>query len=121
MKPPIKVRNVTRNVDLVVHGRMADTFWTRLRGLIGRKALPPGEGLVIRPCKGVHMWFMRFPIDVLYVGEDDRIVDVDEDLRPWTIGRPRRNSRYVVELPAGTVRRTGTRVGDRIRILPAEP
>ncbi len=120
MKGSIRVRNVTRDVDLVTRGWMADTFWTRLRGLIGRRGLKPGEGLVIRPCKGVHMWFMRFPIDVLYVGADDRVLDIDEDLRPWAIGRLRRASRYVVELPAGTVHKTGTRVGDKIQVIPPE-
>ncbi len=108
----VRVHNSTRGVDLATRARVAETFWTRLRGLIGRASLEPGEGLVILPCKGVHMWFMRFPIDVLYVGADDTVVDVDEELAPWRLGRPRARSRYVVELPAGTVRATGTRVGD---------
>lgn len=114
MRRTVHVRNTTRQTDIAHHARVADTFWTRLRGLIGREPLAPGEGLVIVPCKGVHMWFMRFPIDVIYVGEGDRVVDVDENLQPWAIGRPRRESRYVIEVPAGMVAATGTRPGDRL-------
>ncbi len=116
MTGTVRVRNTTRHTVIAREARVANTFWTRLRGLIGRKYLAPGEGLVIVPCKGVHMWFMRFPIDVIYVGEGDRVVDVDENLRPWAIGRPRRESRYVVEVPAGTVAATGTRPGDRLAL-----
>jgi len=112
----IRVHNVTRNVDLITAGQMADTFWPRLKGLIGRKALAQGEGLVIRPSKGVHMWFMRFPIDVIYVNEQDEVVDLDEHLQPWQIGKPRSSARYVIEVPAGTVKRTGTQRGDRLRL-----
>jgi len=114
----VRVRNLTRGVDIVTRGQVANTFWTRLRGLIGRQALAPGEGLVIIPCKGVHMGFMRFPIDVIYVDKHNRVVDVDEHLRPWTIGRPRARSRYVIEVPAGTVTVTGTTVGDELAIIP---
>ncbi len=113
----IRVYNRTRQKDIVTQGKVADTFWTRLRGLIGRKGLAPGEGLLIVPCKGVHMGFMRFPIDVIYVGEGDRVIDVDVDLRPWAIGRPRRASRYVIEVPAGTVAATGTQPGDALEVI----
>ncbi len=116
----VRVHNLSRGVDLATRARVAKTFLTRLRGLIGRKSLPRGEGLVISPCRGVHMWFMRFPIDVVYVGEGDVVVDVDEHLAPWRIGRPRARARYVIELPAGTVQATGTRPGDQVRLLPNE-
>ncbi len=116
----VEVWNTTRNVALATRAHVADTFFTRLRGLIGRKGLNPGEGLVIIPCKGVHMWFMRFPIDVIYINAQGEVVDVDEHLRPWAIGRPRRTSRLVVELPAGTIAATGTQPGDRVELRPRE-
>lgn len=118
MRRRVRVRNVTRNVDLVSDGEMADRFWLRLKGLIGRRGLAPGEGLIIKPSKGVHMWFMRFPIDVVYVGEAERVIDVDEFLRPWRIGRPRPAARYVIEVPAGTISATGTRPGDQLEVIP---
>ncbi len=109
-----RVENATKQTVLATKARIADTFWTRLKGLIGQRGLDPGEGLVIVPCKGVHMWFMRFPIDVVYVDKYGNVVDVDENLRPWSIGRPRPSSRFVVELPVGTVAKTATEPGDRI-------
>ncbi len=109
-----RVENATRGTALATRARIADTFWARLKGLIGKRDLARGEGLVIVPCKGVHMWFMRFPIDVVYVDKEGKVIDVDENLPPWAVGRPRPSSHFVVELPAGTVAETSTRPGDRI-------
>ncbi len=113
----VRVHNVTRGRDLATRAQVAASFWTRLRGLIGRPHLAPGEGLVLIPSRGVHMWFMRFPIDVVYVDREGRVVDVDEHLAPWRIGRPRPRAHFVVELPAGTVAATGTRPGDQVILL----
>ena len=120
MAGKVRVYNASKGTDIVTEGDVADRFWSRLKGLIGRTSLAPGQGLLIRPSKGVHMWFMRFPIDVIYVGEGDRVVDVDENMRPWAIGRPRAAARYVIEVPAGTVAATHTRPGDQLEIVPVE-
>ena len=112
----VQVCNVTRDVLLVIHGRVADNPWTRLRGLIGVGHLPEGDGLLIKPCKGVHCMFMSIPIDVVYVSRDDRVVGVDEQMAPWRMGRLYRQSRYVLELPAGTIARSGTQVGDALQV-----
>ncbi len=108
----IRVRNITRETYLITRGRLADTFLSRLLGLMGRRSLAPGEGLVIVPSKGVHTWWMRFPIDVVYVDAAWRVIDIDEDLRPWRFGRIRGKAHAVIEVPAGTVASTRTRVGD---------
>jgi hypothetical protein len=112
----LRVNNVTKNSTLVDKGRVANNHWTRLKGLIGVKSLPPGDGLLIAPCRGVHCLFMSVAIDVLYVDGGDRVVAVDANMQPNTIGRPRSASRYVIELPAGTAARTGTQVGDQLRV-----
>ncbi len=117
----IRVHNVTRGRDIVTRGTVADTFWKRLLGLIGRKALAPGEGLLIRPSKGIHTWWMRFPIDVIYLDATYRVVDVDENVLPWRFGRPRRAASMVLEVPAGTVAATGTCVGDLLRVEISQP
>ena len=112
----IRVENLTRGQTLVTAGRVADTFWTRLRGLMGSKSLAPGEGLLVVPCKSVHTHFMRFPIDVLYVNAAQEVVGIDRGLSPWRFGWPRSDARFVIELPAGTVSATGTQIGDQLRV-----
>ena len=82
-----------------------------------RESLPPGAGLVIDPCKSIHMFFMRFPIDVLYLDREDRVVRIQEGLKPWRVGPLHtKGARYVIELPEGTIGRTGTQVGDCVRV-----
>lgn len=112
----LHVENATRGTVLMDKGRLAANPWTRLRGLIGVRALDDGEGLLIRPCKGVHCMFMSIPIDVIYVDENDQVVDLDPHMKPWAVGRPRRRSRYVIELPAGAIARTHTAIGDQLRV-----
>ena len=111
---PIRVENVTRGAPVVVSGRVASTFWSRFRGLMGVASLALGAGLVIKPCSSIHTHFMRIPIDVLYVNQDHVIAGIDRNLRPWRIGRFYKKVHYVVELPAGGA--AGCQVGDRLQI-----
>ena len=110
------VKNLTRDTVLVEHGRVANNAWTRLRGLIGVRHLAPGDGLAIIPCRGVHCMFMSIPIDVLYVDKRDRVVGMDRDLKPWRFGSFYKGAHYVIELPAGTIARTATEVGDQLLV-----
>lgn len=110
----MRAYNVTQNCTLIERGEVADSVWTRLRGLIGHRPLEEGEGLMITPCNSVHTFFMRFPIDVVYVTAGGEVVGLAERLSPFRIGPIVRRARFVLELPAGTVARTGTRLGDRI-------
>jgi uncharacterized protein len=112
----VRVENVTRGKTVVNNGRVANSPWTRFRGLIGHPPLAEGEGLLIVPCSSIHTHFMGFPIDVLYVNAEQEVVGVDRDLKPWRFGRFYRRVRYVIELPAGTAAATGTEVGDRIEV-----
>src|SRR4051812_15578721 len=112
----LAVQNETRNVSLVSKGHLANNFWTRLRGLVGVKELPAGDGLLIQPCNQIHCMFMSIAIDVLYIGRDDRVLAVDVAMRPWAMGRLIRGGKSVLELPAGTIAATGTQVGDQLQI-----
>ena len=109
---------VAKNVDTgaIVASRVgvAATRLARAVGLLTRSGLEPGEGLWIRPSRGVHTWGMRFVIDV--VALDDRGVVIDEvaDLKPWRIRLPKAGTAGVLELPAGTLARCGTTLGHRI-------
>jgi uncharacterized membrane protein (UPF0127 family) len=113
-KRQLVVTNVTRGQVLVRAGRKAGTHWSRLRGLIGSDPLGPGEGLLIAPGGQIHTHFMSFPIDALYLDRDLCVVGMDCDLRPWRLGRAYRGARYTLELPAGTLAASGTRLGDEI-------
>jgi len=114
----IRVINTTRQTLLAERADFADSILTRAIGLLGRAGLPPGGGLVIDPCTSIHMFFMRFAIDALYVAQDGVVLRVVPHLRPWRLGPIILRARYVVELPAGTAARTGTQPGDILRVEP---
>jgi uncharacterized protein len=107
-------------VSVSGHVRSATSFWARFRGLMGAAALDPDAGLFL-PVNSIHMLFMRFPIDALFVDSPDpdgqrRVVSIHADLPAWRgLVMPVRGATGVLELPVGTVERTGLRVGDRIR------
>ena len=110
----LQIENTTRGTTIVSHGRVADSYFPRLWGLMGAAALAPGEGLLIVPCNSIHTQFMRFPIDVLYVSRDLEVVHIDAHMAPWRFGRIHREAHFVIELPAGTAAATNTEVGDRL-------
>ena len=97
---------------------IADTALTRMRGLLGRPPLQPGEGLLLRPASAIHTWFMRFPIDALFLNRDLVVTAVAEDVAPWRM-RARRRSRSVLELASGETQRLGIRSGERLQLADA--
>ena len=112
----MRALNRQRKTEIATRVEKADTFWTRLRGLSGRSGLASGEGLWIIPCRGVHTHGMAFPIDVLFLDGDRHVVGVEENLCPGRFAPIRWKAKTVLELPAGTVRRTCTQMGDQIEI-----
>jgi uncharacterized membrane protein (UPF0127 family) len=110
--------NQTRQVYLADRLALAQTHWTRLRGLLGtsQNDFGNGRGLWIRPCRGIHTLAMAFPIDVVYLDRAGQVVHVEHDLRPWRFSPVRLQATSVLELPSGTVFRTGTALGDKIEI-----
>ena len=115
----MRVRNETRATVLAEQCRVARSLRDRTVGLLGRSSLPAGEGLWIERSPSIHMFFMRFAIDAVFVDASGRVVRVVEDLRPWRIVGWAGGARDCLELPAGTVRRTGTMVGDQLVLEPA--
>jgi len=99
--------------ERVVHAR---SWWARARGLLGRKAMQSGEALLIEPCSGVHTFGMAFPIDVVFLSSDWTVLHLVHAMRPWRISRYLSKARSVLELPAGTLERTQTAVGDRLHL-----
>lgn len=90
---------------------LADSPWLRMKGLLGRRELPAGEGILLRPASSIHMLFMRFPIDAVFCDRDLVVLGVERELRPWRVAA-RRGARAVVELPAGAA--AGVERGDRL-------
>lgn len=112
----VTVRNRTRDAVLGRRVREARSFLSRGRGLMLAPGLEPGEGLLIDPCSSIHTFFMRFPIDVLYVDRSSTIVRADRSMKPWRIGPLFTGSKWVVELPPGTIESTGTQTGDELTL-----
>ena len=94
---------------------VADTPLRRLKGLLGRKGLASGEGILLYPASSIHTWFMRFPIDAVFVDRELSVVGISADVAPWHL-TGRRRARAVLELPAGECRRRGIEIGDRLRV-----
>ena len=92
------------------HCLLAETALTRMRGLLGRSGLSAGEGMLLRPAASIHMAFMRFPIDAVFLDREDRVVKVVAELRPWRAAGCR-GARSVLELPAGEAARRAIRPG----------
>lgn len=92
---------------------LAENLLTRLKGLIGKQHLSPGQGLLIRPCKGIHTFFMRFPIDVVFLDKKNIVIACIRKLPPNRISAIYRKAHSVLELPPGTLD-SATEIGDRI-------
>lgn len=107
-------RNATRNVVLSDRTRIADTMVTRFVGLLSSKGLGAGEGLWIEPCNSIHTWFMRFTIDALFLDKQGNVVKIASRMKPWKLTKIAFKARGVLELPEGTIEKTGTQVGDLV-------
>jgi uncharacterized protein len=141
MAQPLRARNLTRSTEVATRLEVADGLWGRFMGLMGRPGLEPGTGLWLTG-NGIHMMFMRFPIDAVFVGAPEggaaadwaeaggavaggaggrRVLSVHRHLRPWTGIVPLvRGASGVLELPVGSIERSGTAVGDEILLEAAE-
>lgn len=97
---------------------VADSFWPRFRGLLGRPGMEVGEGLLISPCSSIHCFGMKFAIDAIFLDKDYRVVSVHPDLKPRAMASNRK-ARYVLELKAGEATRHNIQVGEQLRIEPS--
>jgi uncharacterized protein len=92
---------------------VADSPVSRLKGLLGRSELRPGEGLLLRPASAIHTCFMRFPIDAVFLDREWRVVGIRDDVRPWRTAASR-GAKAVLELPSGESARRGLSLGDQL-------
>ncbi len=113
----MKVLNKTKNIALASRAVLADTFFSRLTGLLNRNSLSEGEALIITRCQSIHMFFMRFAIDVIFVGRDNRVVGIVEHIQPFQLSPVFFKSHYAIELRAGTILATQTSIGDYLDLI----
>jgi uncharacterized protein len=118
VNPPYQAFNQTRQRFLATNLSVADSHWTRLRGLLGTRKddFRNGCGLWIRPCRGVHTLAMTFPLDVIYLDRDGTVVHLESNLQPWRFSPIRLQAASVLELPVNVIAETETALGDRIEI-----
>jgi len=114
------VRNQTRGTVLAHSVEVADTSAKRRTGLLKRERLQTGEGLWIVPCESVHTFFMKFPIDLVYLSRRQKVRKVRSAVPPWRFSACLL-AHSVLELAAGTVAATGTAVGDQLAMEKVEP
>jgi len=115
----LRVLNSSKASVLGDRVRVADNSLTRFIGLLGRKGLGPSEGLLIQPSNGVHTLGMLFKIDVVLLDKAGIILTLYHSLPPFRVTRLNWKSAAALELPGGTLKRTGTEAGDRLTIEPA--
>ncbi len=122
MTDTLAARNVTRDAVLAARIEVAGSLWAKFMGLMGRPSLESDTGMWLPDSNGIHMMFMRFPIDAIFVGHRDadgvcQVVSVHRGLRAWFGLVPLvLGAHGVLELPIGTIDRTGTQTGDSLRL-----
>ncbi len=107
-----RAHNITRNTLVADKLDHVTSLWDRMKGLLGRDALYPQHGLWIDPCNSIHTFFMRFPIDVVFVSREGKVVKTFENFSPFRISPWIRKARSVLELPIGELERSNTQIGD---------
>jgi len=115
----LRIENAARGARIAENARLANRYWSRLVGLLGRSHLSAGEGLVLAPGNAIHTLFMRMAIDVIFVDKNGEVVKTAVNVRPFRFVLCPLRTRYTVELPVGVIEQTGTTVGDHIEFFPA--
>lgn len=115
---PVYVYNKTQETFVATEATVADSYFPRLVGLLGKtkRWAQPGRGLWIVPSRGVHTIGMLFPIDLIFLSKEKQVIHIEEHVRPFRISAVSLQATSVLELPAHTIYRSGTRVGDRLEI-----
>ena len=110
------IRNLTRNTLIADKAVTADTPLKRMTGLLNRTSFGPGEALLITPCQSIHMLFMKFAIDVIFVDHQGKVVGACPNVRPFRLSPLFLKAHSAIEVPAGTIASSQTQIGDNIQI-----
>lgn len=112
----MKAYNLRNGKELSDNVAVADSLFKRMKGLLGKSELPPGEALWIKPCMSIHTFFMKFPIDAVFLDKKNKVIAIIKNLKPNRMTRLYFKAASVLELPVGTIEVTATEVGDEIEI-----
>lgn len=115
-----KIVNETRGGVVCEFAELADNPWLRLRGLMGRRSLANGEGMLLTPSPSIHSAFMRFVFDAVFLDREMRVVTIAAEIPPWRVRRGR-GARSVLELAAGQAAERGVQLGDILAVTASEP
>lgn len=113
---PLKATNLTRNTVIVDNLEVADTAWSRMRGLLGRSFLAEDSGLLILRCNSIHMFFMRFPIDVFFLDNSDKVVGLAHKIPPFALSPIFWKATKAIEVASGMIEKTHTQIGDQLSL-----
>ena len=112
----MRINNTTKKCILAQEAAVADKLWQRVSGLLGKKEVAPGGGLILKPCNSIHTCFMSFPIDALFVDKRGKVVKAFSGLKPFRLTPIYFNACLVIELPAGIIQSSGTSEGDTLTL-----
>jgi uncharacterized protein len=112
----MNIYNETKGTLIADQAVKAAGFLARGRGLMMASPLSSGGGLVIEPCNSIHMFFMRYPLDAVFLDEQGTVVFMYRAIKPWRVGRIVRHARCVIELPVGAIASSRTEVGDKVKM-----
>lgn len=113
----MRVRNLRCGLWLAEEVKVARSFLTKFQGLMGRGELAPGHGLLLSPCRSIHSFFMRFPFDAVFLDDERQVLYLMPAMPPFRVSPIVWKAWGVLELPAGTIIATGTRIGDRLEFV----
>ncbi len=112
----MKIQNTSKASVIAQQADRADTFLSRLIGLLGRTDLKPDQGLVINRANSIHMFFMKFPIDAIFVNRENRVVGLVENIKPFQLSPVFWRAHFVIEVGVGVIETSKTTLGDLIRL-----
>jgi hypothetical protein len=108
----MEIINKTRDTIIARQAVKADTLLRRMIGLLGRREFSQGEALIIKPCNSVHTLFMRFPIDIVFLDRQNKVIKLIPYLKPWRLSSLHISARLCIELPVGTIHSHPISLGD---------
>lgn len=112
----MNIINVSKNTTLATKGEVADSFSSRIKGLLGRESLSKDEALILTNCRQIHMFFMRFAIDAVFLDKTNKVTGIVQDIKPFHCSPIFWQAHLAIELASGTIQDSKTQLNDIIKI-----